>query len=178
LRISQAVKINDSKKLTPRQREIADSWIRQNAIAWGVGEASASLINRMGMAKATRVAFRRAISKVQKKVPIDFLLIDAFYIPWVKGLRRKNQKAITHGDEKSLTIAAASIVAKVYRDKLMRSLSRNPRYRKYHWGRNKGYGTKIHQRAIVKLGLTRYHRKAFIETFLNNFSSSQAQSGA
>jgi ribonuclease HII len=178
LRISQAVKINDSKKLTPRQREIADSWIRQNAIAWGVGEASASLINRMGMAKATRVAFRRAISKVQKKVPIDFLLIDAFYIPWVKGLRRKNQKALTHGDEKSLTIAAASIVAKVYRDKLMRSLSRNPRYRRYHWGRNKGYGTKIHQRAIVKLGLTRYHRKAFIETFLNNFSSSQAQSGA
>jgi ribonuclease HII len=177
-KIPKGLKVNDSKKLTVRQKEEADKWIRKNAVSWGIGEVSASIINRVGMAKATKMAFRRAIAKVQRKVSIDFLLIDAFYIPWVKGLRRKNQKAIIDGDEKSLTIAAASIVAKVYRDKLMKVVSQNPKYKNYGWDTNKGYGTKAHQRAILKLGQTSYHRKVFVQTFLNNFSSSQARSGA
>jgi ribonuclease HII len=134
------VVINDSKKLTKIQREIASEWIKENCLAWGVGEASASTINQVGIVKATEIAFRKAIvaanlkldarsvrregtskknlaSRVSHPVShIDFLLIDAFYIPQVKGLRRKNQMAIVKGDSKSISIAAASILAKVYRD--------------------------------------------------------------
>ncbi len=175
------IRIDDSKKLRPKQREKAEKWIKENALSWGIGEASATLINRIGMARATNAAFRRAI--INCKLSIDYLLIDAFYIPYVNGIQmprknaRKNhasrdsrarQKAITHGDEKSLSIAAASIIAKVYRDKIMLGLSKQSKYKKYGWGRNKGYGTREHQGAIRKHGLTRYHRKAFVETFLSN----------
>lgn len=166
-KIPKGVTINDSKQLTSPQREKAASWIRQNSLAWGIGEAPVSVINRVGMGKATKMAFRRAISQLAdksvKSIKPDFLLIDAFYIPYVRGLRRKNQKAIINGDEKSISIAAASILAKVYRDALMHKLSE--RYRLYKWGNNKGYGTKKHQSAIKKYGLTRFHRKAFVATW-------------
>lgn len=161
------VKIDDSKKLTAKQRERADKWIRENALAWGVGEASPALINRIGMAKATKLAFRKAIKNCQSKFKskIDHLLIDAFFIPYTRGIRRRNQLAIVNGDEKSFSVAAASIVAKVYRDKLMTSLSKQSEYKSYKWEKNKGYGTKDHQAAIVKYGITRYHRKGFIITW-------------
>lgn len=176
------IKINDSKKMTPRARERANKWIKENALAWGIGETPVQKINRLGMAKATKMAFRQAISEARKRLkePIDFLLADAFFISYVPGLpakRRKNKKgrfykkingrqmAIINGDEKSVSIAAASIIAKVYRDKLMLGLSRQPKYRKYGWGRNKGYGTKEHQKAIQKYGITRQHRKVFVDTW-------------
>jgi len=193
----ERVRIDDSKKLTSKQREIAAGWIRKNAYAYGVGSASAKLINRLGMAKATQMAFRRAVSSAGLKIStkkktlparntaksprIEFLLIDAFFIPYVKGLPRGTKKikgdgkltgrvsrqlAIVNGDEKSFSIAAASIVAKVYRDKLMLSLSNKSKYKKYGWGRNKGYATKEHTEAILKYGITGYHRKKFVETYL------------
>jgi ribonuclease HII len=190
--IPTSIIINDSKQVAPKRRENADIWIRENALSWGIGEIGASKINKYGMAKATKMAFRKSISEARKRLgkPIDFLLADAFFVPFVPGLpakRRKNKKgrfykkaggrqmAITKGDTKSFSIAAASIIAKVYRDKLMLKLSKNPKYRKYGWGRNKGYGTKEHQNAIKRYGISRQHRKAFVETFLNNSSSSQAQ---
>ncbi len=71
--------------------------------------------------------------------------------------------AIVNGDEKCFSIAAASIIAKVYRDDLMINLSKNPRYEKYRWEKNKGYGTAVHREAINKLGATRLHRKGFIK---------------
>lgn len=177
------VKIDDSKKMTPRQREMADKWIKENALSWGIGEAKTSLINRLGMGRATKVAFRKAITDARRRLgsPIDFLLADAFFISHVPGLptkRRKNKKgkyykntngrqlAIVNGDEKSVSIAAASIVAKVYRDKLMANLGRKPKLKRYGWEKNKGYGTREHQRAIKKYGVTRYHRKQFVETWL------------
>lgn len=137
------------------------------------------------MGKATKVAFRRAISQARKKFafPIDFLLIDAFFIPYIPGLparRRKNKKgryrkgakgrqlAIVNGDAKSISIAAASIIAKVERDKFMLSLSKRSKLKKYGWGRNKGYGTREHQAAIKKYGQTSYHRKGFVETWLTH----------
>lgn len=167
--------INDSKKLTPKQREQADKWIRKNATSWGVGEASVSQINRLGIKKATEIAFRKAIHKTSIKTSgIEYLLIDAFYIPYVKGLRRKNQKAMIKGDTKSISIAAASIVAKVYRDKLMTKLGKRPKYRKYGWAKNKGYGTLKHRKAIKKHGITRLHRKTFVETWLTNAPTGQA----
>jgi len=165
------IRVDDSKKLSLKQRREASFWIKENALVWGIGEASVSLINRIGMGKATKVAFRRAIKAVNKK--LDFLLIDAFYIPYVRGLKRKNQKAIVDGDEKSLTIAAASIIAKIYRDSLMKKLS--SKHPKYGWTRNKGYGTKEHLGALRKYGLTRHHRKQFVATYFKKISSSQAQ---
>ena len=179
------ISVNDSKKVSPGKRDAAAMWIKENSLAWGTGEAPASLINRIGMAKATKKAFRKAISEARKRLgkPIDYLLIDAFFIPFVAGLptkRRKDtqgrfrknpkgkQTAIVGGDEKSLTIAAASIIAKVYRDKLMASLSKKQNLKKYGWERNKGYGTRQHQRALKKYGLTRYHRKEFVNSFFSS----------
>lgn len=170
---SKKIIINDSKKLSPKQREIADEWIRKNALAWGIGQASVSQINKLGIKKASEIAFRRAI--VNCKLSINYLLIDAFYIPYVKGLRRKNQKPIIKGDTKSVSIAAASIIAKVFRDKLMTDLDKRPKFRKYKWAKNKGYGTLEHRKAIKKYGLTRYHRNQFVETWISNSSSSPAR---
>ena len=167
------VKINDSKKLTSKQREVADKWICKNALAFGVGQASVVQINRLGIKKATEIAFRKAI--VNCRLPIDYLLIDAFYIPYVRGLRRKNQKAIIKGDTKSISIAAASIVAKVRRDRLMQDLGKTPKYRKYGWNRNKGYGTLEHRNAIKKYGQTKQHRRRFVETWISNSSFSQVR---
>ena len=161
---SKQIRINDSKKLNSRQRERAMFWIKRNAVCYGIGWASVSQINKLGIKKASEIAFRKAIINCNKR--IDYLLIDAFYIPYVKGLRRKNQKAIVKGDAKSLSIAAASIIAKVYRDKLMTKLADNPKYKKYGWDKSKGYGTSSHRKAIQKYGSTRYHRKRFIRTYI------------
>lgn len=161
------VRINDSKKLSQKRREIANKWIRENSLAWGIGEAGVGKINKYGIKKATEIAFRRAIKNCGE---VNYLLIDAFFVPYVKGLRRKNQLPIINGDEKSLSIAAASIIAKVHRDNLMVSLGKKPKYRKYKWQKNKGYGTRKHQKAISKYGITRLHRKLFVR----NFVSSQA----
>ncbi len=157
--------INDSKKLRPKVRETSDRWIRKNAKAWGIGEASVSEINKYHLARATNMAFRRAI--ISCGIRVDYLLIDAFFIPHVRGLRRKNQKAIVKGDQKSLSIAAASIIAKVYRDRKMLQFSRDPKHTMYGWGRNKGYGTREHQEAIRTYGITKLHRIVFVNTFLS-----------
>ena len=116
----RTISIDDSKKLRPHQRDLADEWIRQSCLTWGIGEVAVSLINRIGMGKATKVAFRLAVSDANRRLQssVDFLLIDAFYIPFVRGLSRKNQLAIVDGDAKSFSIAAASIIAKVHRDNL------------------------------------------------------------
>jgi ribonuclease HII len=161
---SKRIIINDSKKLSSKQRELADIWIRKNAVAFGIGQASVTQINKLGIKKATEIAFRKAI--LNCKIEINYLLMDAFYVPYLKGLRRKNQLAIIKGDTKSVSIAAASIVAKVYRDKLMTKLSHQPKYKKYCWDKNKGYGTKTHREAIKKYGSTSKHRKQFVATFL------------
>lgn len=179
--------INDSKKLTSNQRKISDKWIRDNVLSWGIGEVSAADIDKVGISKATQMAFRRAIVNSNKRLSkkIDFILFDAFYVPYIKGLRmpikkvRKknhknkhgdlkisaNQLAIVNGDERSISIAAASIIAKVYRDNKMTRLSKNKRYRLYDWDSNKGYATSKHKKAIKKYGITRYHRKYFLKKF-------------
>lgn len=177
--------INDSKKLTKIQREIAAKWIKENCLAWGIGEASVSTINRIGIVKATGMAFRKGIKMANERLNkniyidprlrgndrcIDYLLIDAFYVPHVRGLRRKNQKALIKGDSKSISIAAASILAKVYRDELMEKIGKRQRYKKYDWVSNKGYGTKKHLEAIRLHGTNGYHRRQFVETYLKKLT--------
>lgn len=182
----KGVKVNDSKKLSGKQREISAKWIKQNALTYGIGVGSVAEINKYGIVGATQKAFRRAVAKANKKLQfknkksIEFLLLDAFYLPYTRGLampsksvRSRNkdsinkvvtggQMAIVNGDEKSITIAAASIIAKVYRDKLMTKLSQGPKYKKYGWEKNKGYGTKTHLKALQKYGVTKHHRNLFV----------------
>lgn len=157
------IKINDSKKLNAEHREVASNWIKENALAWAIGSASVSEINRFGIVKAVEIAFRKVI----KNLRADFLLIDAFYIPYVKGLSQRSQLAIKKGDSLSLSIAAASIIAKVARDAYMDKLGKLPEFESYLWAKNKGYGTKEHQTAIKKYGITKHHRKMYVETFLS-----------
>lgn len=167
-------KINDSKKLSARQREKAAEWIKEHCLAWGIGEVGSTIINRVGMARASKMVFRQAIFACNRRLGgkllnftslrsknINFLLVDAFYVPYTKGIKRKNQLAIIRGDEKSFSIASASIIAKVYRDNLMCTLSK--KHKEYGWERNKGYGTQEHQKAILRAGITRLHRTQFVK---------------
>lgn len=190
-----SVKIDDSKKLSEKKRLKANEWIKDKSLVWGIGEVSATMINKIGMSKATKMAFRKAIANANYKLKnknlrrIDYLLLDAFYIPYVRGIRmplRKekirtkkikriknpnlsgSQLAIVNGDEKSLSIAAASVIAKVYRDKLMIDLGKKLNFKKYGWENNKGYGTKSHRQAIAKYGISKYHRKIFVDSFFKN----------
>ncbi len=152
--------IADSKLLTPKKREKLDSQIKQVALAWSVGEISVRDINKFGIGKATQMAFRKALKNLSHQT--DFVLIDAFY---VKHFNRKKQRPIKDGDKICASISAASIIAKVYRDKLMEKL--HQKYPHYNFSKNKGYGTREHREAIKKHGLSRVHRRSFnLEKFL------------
>lgn len=155
-----SIRIHDSKKLTALQRQKADKWIRHNALTFGVGQASAAKIDKHGLTRATNIAFRCAAKCCLTRPEI--LLIDAFFVPFVRGINKAHQRPIIRGDGQVFSIAAASILAKVYRDNLMIKLSQNPRYAKYLWHKNKGYGTKDHRNAIKKHGATRLHRVSFL----------------
>lgn len=146
--------IADSKLLKPKQRESLSEKIMQNALFFAVSEVSVAVINKVGIGKATQMAFRKAI-KILAKQP-DFVLIDAFYI---KHLNRKKQRAVKDGDKICASISAASIIAKVYRDRLMGELHK--KFPQYGFSKNKGYGTKVHQKAIKIHGLSSIHRRSF-----------------
>lgn len=152
--------IRDSKQLSAEKRAVLSTFIKTHALSYSIVEVSVNVINKSGIVHATHVAFRRVV----KTLPVrpDFLLIDAFYI---KRLRRRLQKPIVHGDSLSISIAAASILAKVYRDDLMRSLPK--KYDKYFFASHKGYGTKLHQAMIKQYGLSDLHRTSFnLQKFL------------
>jgi len=110
--------------------------IKKSALAWSIAEISVTSINKVGIGKATQMAFRKALRLLEVKA--DFVVIDAFYI---SHFNRKKQKPIKDGDKICASISAASIIAKVYRDKLMRSLHK--KYPKYGFTKNKGYGNII-----------------------------------
>lgn len=146
--------IADSKLLKPRKREKLAGVIKDQALAWSIAEIGVPVINKVGIGKATQMAFRKALRLLP--VQADFVLIDAFY---VKHLNRKRQRPVKDGDKICASISAASIIAKVYRDKLMKKLHK--KYPQYGFAKHKGYGTRIHQEAIRKCGLSRIHRKSF-----------------
>lgn len=145
--------INDSKKLSSRQRERLYAIIQHDAVSIGVGLSEAPLIDRVNILQATLLAMKEAVLELFP--PPDFLLID--------GLNRIDlatpQEAIIRGDSQSISIAAASIIAKVSRDRLMEMYHRQ--FPQYNFLRNKGYGTKEHRAAIVKFGRCKIHRRSF-----------------
>lgn len=146
--------VNDSKLLSPVRREKLTKEIKEKALAYAIAEVSVQIINELGIGKATQKAFQKAVQDLQ--VNSDYILIDAFYMD---GFSKHKQKPIIHGDRKSISIAAASIIAKVYRDQRMREL--HQQFEVYDFFTNKGYGTKKHREAIKKYGLSDLHRKSF-----------------
>ena len=131
--------------------------IMQEAVAVGIGYASHERIDEINILQATYEAMREAISKLQ--VTPDILLNDAVTIPGVS----MKQVPIIKGDAKSISIAAASIVAKVTRDRLMVEMDKQ--YPEYHFAENKGYGSQAHIEALKKYGPTPIHRRSFIKNF-------------
>lgn len=150
----------DSKLLTPKKREQLAVQIKELALDYSISEISVEDINKVGIGEATQMAFRKAVKSL-KNFP-EYCLIDAFFI---KELDRRMQKPIIGGDKVCASISAASIIAKVYRDELMRELHK--KYPQYSWDKNKGYGTKDHREAIKQHGLSKIHRTSFkLEKFL------------
>lgn len=156
------VEINDSKKLNSNKREIADVWIRQNALSFAIGQASVAEINILGIKPALDRAYRRAIGGLNA----DKLLIDGFRVPYLKNFPQQKQIKLVKGDQISLSIAAASIIAKVYRDTLVTKLSQNSDLDCYGWYQNKGYGTASHREAIKKYGKCKLHRIQFVSKLI------------
>ena len=145
--------LKDSKSLSKSKREILSNYIKQNSI-WTVGKASVKEIDRINILQASLLAMKRAIKKIKKKP--DIILIDGNQLPEIKNYKLKS---IVKGDQKIPSISAASIIAKVTRDKMITNLGK--KFKGYNWDKNFGYGTKQHLKAIENLGITSHHRKTF-----------------
>ena len=146
--------VNDSKKLTARQREKLYEVIREVAVSVGVGGAGPGEIDSGGIVPATRAAMGRAVAMLHPQP--DALLIDAINL---QSLILLPQHSLNYGDSLSLSIAAASIIAKVSRDRAMAAL--DARYPGYGLARHKGYGTALHKAALEKLGVSEVHRRSY-----------------
>lgn len=149
--------MNDSKKLSPLDREYFFQQIKKTALFWSVVFVSNRIIDRININQA----IFRAIQKVFSKNMDHLFLIDGNYKPKIEGLK---YQSIVKGDSKFSCIAAASILAKVTRDLYMKNKAF--RYKNYGWEKNFGYGTKYHRDAIQKYGITPLHRKTFLNDTL------------
>lgn len=145
--------INDSKQLSARKREYLYDVINKEAIDIGIGTADADVIDRINILRASLQSMREAV--LELSFPPDFLLIDGLY----KIPLKTPQKPLVKGDTLSVSIAAASIIAKVSRDRIMEMYHRQ--FPRYNFLRNKGYGTKEHCAAIREFGMCKIHRKTF-----------------
>ena len=145
--------LKDSKSLKKSQREILSKYIKQNSI-WSIGRASVKEIEKINILHASLLAMKRAIIKLKKKPSL--VLIDGNKLPEIENY---NLKSVIKGDQKIPSISAASIIAKVTRDKIITNLGK--RFKSYHWDQNYGYGTKQHIKAIKNFGITIHHRKTF-----------------
>jgi len=145
--------VRDSKQMTPLARESWAPRIKEIALAWGVGFASAEEIDMLGIVPATKLAATRAInsfSLITDYLITDYLVFPEIYLP---------QTALVKGDQRSLSVAAASVLAKTARDARMRELDLE--YPGYGFARHKGYGTPQHRAAIAQSGLCAIHRRSF-----------------
>ncbi|MPZ15713.1 MAG: ribonuclease HII [Chloroflexi bacterium] len=145
--------VRDSKQLTPTQRSRAAEQIRRVAYGVGVGIVPASTVDNFGIAFAGQLAFRRAVWALTE--PPDYLLVDGFPL-WSSA---HPQLAVLQGDARSLSIAAASIIAKVTRDQIMAELDEH--FPAYGFAHNRGYGTPSHCEALLRLGPCPYHRRSY-----------------
>lgn len=144
--------LKDSKMLTPEARTCLAAEIRDRALAWAMASAEASEIDRINILQASRLAMRRAVEQISP--PCDYLLVDAVHVDWPVP-----QQALIKGDARVAAIAAASIVAKVERDALMKRY--DAEYPGYGLACHKGYATPAHLEALLRLGPTPLHRRSF-----------------
>ena len=147
-------KIKDSKKLSKNKRNLLEKYIKKNSI-WSIGSASLKEIEKLNILNASLLAMERSIKKLKSKPSL--IMIDGNKLPIMNGYKLKS---IVKGDQKVPEISAASIIAKVSRDRLISKMSK--KFVKYGWNKNSGYGTKQHLKAIKKFGVTRHHRKTFV----------------
>lgn len=148
--------INDSKKLSEKKRELLFSEITQKAISYSIAFASVEEIEEINILNATFLAMNRAIDGLNIKP--DFAIIDGNLLP--KGIS-VSASPLVKGDSRSLSVAAASILAKVSRDRLL--IQYDKEYPEYKFASHKGYGTKAHIEAIKKYGVLKIHRKSFLK---------------
>lgn len=155
LDLSKAVpdKLNDSKKLTAKQRDEIGEELRANALCFGIGAVEAEEIDRINILEATKKAMSLAIDALRPQA--DYLLVDALQLKQI----RTPQKSIIKGDSISYSIAAASVIAKTFRDALMTDL--DSQFPHYGFADHKGYGAATHRAAIRKYGPCPLHRKTF-----------------
>ena len=146
-------KIKDSKQLSKNRRKILEKYIKKNSF-WTIGSASLKEIEKLNILNASLLAMKRSIKKLKSKPSL--IMIDGNKLPVMKGYKLKS---IIKGDQKVPEISAASIIAKVSRDRLISKMSK--KFVKYGWNKNSGYGTKQHLKAIKKFGVTKHHRKKF-----------------
>ena len=145
--------LSDSKKISKDKREKLSKLIKKKSI-WSLGKASVKEIEKLNILHASLLAMKRAIIKLKKKP--ELVLIDGNKLPSIKNY---TLKYIIKGDEKIPSISAASIIAKVARDKFITNLAK--KFTSYGWDTNFGYGTKTHLNALKKFGITKHHRKTF-----------------
>ncbi|MCK9368475.1 ribonuclease HII [Candidatus Dojkabacteria bacterium] len=149
--------VRDSKKMSEKQREEVFEKIKEVSTAWGVGLASSEEIDRFGIQKSVRIAMERALNEVKKKVPkIDYLIVDGKNVSKIPGFKMEK---ITKGDMYHYSISAASVLAKVTRDRIMKEMS--IKYPHYGFEKHVGYGTKLHMEMLCKYGPCRMHRRSF-----------------
>ena len=146
-------KLRDSKKISKKSREILEKYIKENSF-WSIASASTKEIEKLNILNASLLAMKRAIKKLEIKP--NLVLIDGNQIPDIKNY---NLKSVIKGDQKVPEISAASIIAKVTRDRLIKKISK--KHKGYYWDKNAGYGTQKHLKAIKNLGITKYHRKKY-----------------
>lgn len=146
-------KIRDSKSILAKKRETLFQKIKEQCLDYSIGIVEAEIIDKIGIGVASKLAMKRAISNL--KIKPDFILIDAFKLPEIKI----PTKAIKKGDRYCLSIASASIVAKVVRDKMM--IQAHQKFPRYGFDKHKGYGTRLHQERLKKYGHCSLHRKSF-----------------
>ena len=152
--------LNDSKKLTEEERGRFDALVREVAVAWAIAEVDVRTIDRINILQASKLAMKIAVEELAGRGHgIDCLLIDGNQkIDYCSPLGCR-QKTIVQGDGRSFSIAAASVIAKVHRDRLLVEL--DARYPGYGLATNKGYGTPEHKAALLRLGITELHRRSF-----------------
>lgn len=155
-------RIADSKAMTPRGREKICPVLMREAVAYGIGSSPVEDINNLGIVKATANAMITAVSQVLSKVGERkaVLMVDGLRVAALDGIQGCVQYSYVKGDAKIISIAAASIVAKVHRDMYMMGL--HNKINRYDWGLNKGYGTASHRKAILAHGPSEHHRELFI----------------
>jgi ribonuclease HII len=168
LKVLKNLGINDSKQLSYKKREHINELLQKTKAQCYIGESSVLEINTVGIRKARNRAVRRAVENFLESIKIEnpiILLCDAFGCPYLPSIPKQNQVPIIKGDSECISIAAASILAKVARDRYMEEL--HEMYPQYGWKENKGYGTRTHIEAIRKYGVTKHHRKMFVDGIIS-----------